>query len=167
MPQDKLQDMAAAAKDDRIGFLDGFFKTFFGVGFLSHPVSDGFLQYNVNLASMASGKATLDSMKAFAFTDFRDDAKKINVPTLIIHGGADKTVPIETSGQHAAELIPNNHFIVYDGEPHGLHFTAKDRLNQDLVNFITTGNAYSMGSQTEQEPSRVILSGNTEGLVTR
>ncbi len=172
VPQDKLQDMSEQAKDDRIGFMETFFKQFYGVGFLNKPVSTPFLNYNISLASVASGKATLECMKSFAFTDFRQDAANINVPTLIIHGDADKTVPIETSGQRAAELIKNNQFIVYEGAPHGLHYTEKERLNQDLINFITGGNAYSMGFQpkadtTTTEPTRVILSGNTEALTTR
>ena len=169
VPQDKLQDMANQAQDDRIGFLQTFFKGFYGVGFLSKPVSDPFLNYNVMIASMASGKATLECMKAFAFTDFRQDAANINVPTLIIHGSGDKTVPIETSGQRAAEIIKNNQFIVYEGEPHGLHYTAKDRLNQDLVNFITSGNAYSENFQpsNNRDYVAVTLPSNSEGLVTR
>ncbi len=167
VPQDTLQELASSAKEDRIGFLESFFKTFYGVGFLSRPVSNAYLDYNVMLASKASGKATLECMQSFGFTDFREDARNINVPTLIIHGESDKTVPIETSGQQAAELINNNQFIIYEGAPHGLHFTEKDRLNQDLVSFITSGNAYSMSFQPQMEANTVILSSNTEGLVTR
>lgn len=174
VPQDKLQDMANQAKDDRIGFLETFFKQFYGVSLVSHPVSNAFLQYNLTLASLASGRATLECMKAFAFTDFREDAVNINVPTLIIHGDSDKTVPIETSGQRAAEIIKNNQFVVYEGAPHGLHYTEKERLNQDLVNFITGGNTYSMGFQPEagatisdSDTTSIVLPSNGEGLVTR
>ena len=175
VPLDKLQDMANGVQDDRIGFLETFFKTFYGVSLISHPVSNAFLQYNTTLASLASGRATLECMKAFAYTDFRQDAANMNVPTLIIHGDSDKTVPIETSGQRAAELIKNNQFIVYEGAPHGLHYTEKERLNQDLVNFITGGSAYSMGFQPETatamasdtETTSIILPSNSEGLITR
>jgi pimeloyl-ACP methyl ester carboxylesterase len=164
IPQDKLQDMADQAKDDRIGFLDTFGKQFFGVTLVNHPVSTPYLEYNRMLASMASGKATLECMKAFAYTDFRDDAMNINVPTLIIHGDHDKTVPIEPTGYHAAKLIKNNQFIIYEGAPHGLFYTEKERLNRDLVNFITNGTV----SYTKQYPSDSgVLSGNTESLVTR
>ena len=163
VPQDKLQDMADQMKQDRIGFLDTFGKQFFGVNLISHPVSAPALDYYRTLASMASPKATADCMKAFAYTDFRQDALNINVPTLIIHGDGDKTVPIETSGKHAAELIKNNQFIIYEGAPHGLFYTERERLNQDVVNFITSSTAYF----TESQPKSVILSGNTEGLVTR
>ena len=168
VPQDKLQDMATQVKQDRIGFLDTFGKQFFGVSLINHPVSAPALDYYRTLASMASPKATLDCMAAFAYTDFREDAANINVPTLIIHGDSDKTVPLETSSQRAAELIKNNQFIIYEGAPHGLFYTEKERLNQDLVNFITTGNAYSEGFQPDSsEVTSVILPSNSEGLITR
>ena len=168
VPQDKLQDMINQIKQDRIGFLDTFGKQFFGVNLVNHPVSAPALDYYRTLASMASPKATVDCMKAFAYTDFREDAANINVPTLIIHGSGDKTVPLETSGQRAAELIKNNQFIVYEGAPHGLFYTEKERLNQDLVNFITGGNAYSEDFQpAHSATASVILPSNSEGLVTR
>ena len=164
VPQDKLEEMANKAKDDRIGFLDTFGKQFFGVNLVSHPVSTPYLEYNRMLASMASPKATLECMKAFAYTNFRADAVNINVPTLIIHGDSDKTVPIETSSKRAAELIKNNQYIVYAGAPHGLFYTEKERLNQDLVSFISGGAV----SYTSPLPAKsVLLSGNSEGLVTR
>lgn len=137
VPQDKLQEMGAQVKEDRIGFLDTFGKQFFGVNLVSHPVSTPLLDYYRTLASLASPKATMDCMKAFAYTDFRTDATTINVPTLIIHGDADKTVPIETSSQHAAKLILNNQYLVYAGAPHGLFYTERERLNKDLISFIS------------------------------
>ncbi len=168
VPQDKLQDMADQMKQDRVGFLDSFGKTFFGISLVNHPVSAPLLNYYLMLEAMASPKATMDCMKAFAFTDFRQDAMNINVPTLIIHGGGDKTVPIETSGHRAAQLIKNNQFIIYEGAPHGLFYTEKERLNQDLINFITGGNAYSMDFQPNaSETTNVVLPSNSEGLVTR
>ncbi len=147
VPQDKLQQMGEQAKEDRIGFLDTFGKQFFGVNLVNHPVSTPLLEYYRMLASMASPKATMDCMKAFAYTDFRSDATMISVPTLIIHGDSDKTVPIETSGKHAAELIPNNQYVVYEGAPHGLFYTERERLNQDLISFINHGaiSAYEAG----------------------
>ncbi|MBC7866188.1 MAG: alpha/beta hydrolase [Gloeobacteraceae cyanobacterium ES-bin-316] len=58
------------------------------------------------------------------------------MPTLIIHGSADKTVPIEATGEESAKLIRDAQYIVYEGAPHGLWFTHKDQLNQDLIDFI-------------------------------
>ena len=168
VPQDKLQEMGDKVKEDRIGFLDTFGKQFFSVSLVNHPVSAPLLDYYRTLASMASPKATMECMKSFGFTDFREDAVNINVPTLIIHGDSDKTVPIETSSQRAAELIKNNQFITYEGAPHGLFYTEKDRLNRDLVSFITEGKAYSNDFQLENSASgSVVLPSNSEGLVTR
>ena len=84
----------------------------------------------------ASPIATLQCAKSFSSTDFREDVVKINVPTLIIHGDNDKTVPIKPTGEQSAQLIQGSRFVVYEGAPHGLWYTEKDRLNQDLIDFI-------------------------------
>ena len=84
----------------------------------------------------ASPIATLECAKSFSSTDFRKDVVKISVPTLIIHGNNDKTVPIKPTGEESAKLINGARLIIYEGAPHGLWFTDKDKLNQDLVDFI-------------------------------
>ena len=84
----------------------------------------------------ASPIATLQCAKAFSSTDFRQDILKINVPTLIIHGDSDKIVPIMVTIEESAKAIKGAQFIVYEGAPHGLFYTEKDRLNQDLIDFI-------------------------------
>jgi non-heme chloroperoxidase len=81
-------------------------------------------------------RATIACAHAFAETDFRADLKKITVPTLIIHGGDDKTVPIDVSGRRTARMIASATFKIYDGAPHGLFITHKDQLNSDLLAFI-------------------------------
>lgn len=136
VPQEQFEEMAKGMKDDRPGFMAEFGKTFYGVGFLNKTVSDAFLANNLRLAMQASPEATLEAATAFGTTDFRTEMATINVPTLIIHGDADKTVPIETSGEAAAKLIPNNTYVVYEGAPHGLFYTEKERLNADLANFV-------------------------------
>lgn len=136
VPQEVFDKMLKQMTDDRPAFLEGFNKDFFGVSFMSHPASSALLQQASNSAMHASPIATIECAKAFSSTDFRADVPKINVPTLIIHGDADKTVPIEATGEESVKLIPGATIKVYEGEPHGLWFTAKERLNQDLVNFI-------------------------------
>ena len=69
-------------------------------------------------------------------TNFRPDLPAFTVPTLIIHGTADKVVPIDAAGRAAAKGIPGATLIEYDGEPHGLLATAPARLNKDLIQFI-------------------------------
>ena len=116
--------------------MEGFNKDFFGVTLVSHPVTEAFLTNSLVKVMDASPIATLECAKAFFSTDFRNDVGEINVPTLIIHGDEDKTVPIEATGNETAKVITNAQYIVYKGAPHGLWFTHKDKLNQDLINFI-------------------------------
>lgn len=138
IPQDKYDTMAEQIKEDRIGFLDSFGKTFFGVSFISKPVSTPLLDYYRMLGSFASPRATLECAKSFSSTDFRREMALVDVPTLIIHGDEDKTVPIEITSEIATKLIPDNTFIVYEGAPHGLFYIEKDKLNKDLLEFLNS-----------------------------
>lgn len=125
-----------AITNDRIGFLDGFGKNFFGKSLLHDPISDPLLEYYRMLCSFASPKATTECAKSFSVTDFRDEMYSVNVPTLIIHGDNDKIVNIEVSSKKSAALIPNNEFLIYQDAPHGLFYTHKDQLNIDLITFL-------------------------------
>ena len=128
--------MAHAIKEDRAKFFAGFFKDFFGVGMMSAPVSEELLAWTRSVGMQASLKATLECAKSFATTDFRSDLPAFKVPTLIIHGTADKTVPIDAAGRAAARGIAQSNLIEYDGAPHGLFATEKQRLTHDLLDFI-------------------------------
>ena len=122
---------------DRPAFLAEFAKKFFGVDVTNQSVSKEILDWNQTLCLMSSAKATIDCVHSFSETDFRNDLKKINIPVLIIHGDADKIVPIDVSGNKTAELIPHAKYIVYKNAPHGLFITEKEKLNADLIDFIT------------------------------
>ena len=128
--------MAQGIKDDRAKFFAGFFKDFYGVGVISHPVSEQLMLASWTVAMQAGLKATLECAKSFATTDFRSDLSAFNVPTLIIHGTSDKTVPIDASGRAAAKGIAQSNLIEYEGAPHGLFATEKQRLTIDLLDFI-------------------------------
>lgn len=134
--QSVFEDMKANVREDRFAFLQTFAKQFYGVGLVSKPVSQGVLDWSFLLGSMASPKATLNCIDAFGKTDFRPDLPAFTIPTLIIHGTSDKIVPIDAAGRAAARGIPTAQLIEYDGEPHGLHATAPQRLNDDLIQFI-------------------------------
>ncbi|QOG02012.1 alpha/beta fold hydrolase [Flavobacterium sp. MDT1-60] len=137
-PKEKGETTATAIREDRIGFLENFGKIFFGVTIINKPLSTPLLEYFTTLCSAASPRATLKCAESLSNTDFRDELHTIKVPTLIIHGDDDKNVPIEVSSKKTAEAIANNTFIVYEGAPHGLFYTAKDRLNEDLLNFLNS-----------------------------
>ena len=81
-------------------------------------------------------KNTYDSIKAFSETDFREDLKKFDRPTLIVHGSDDQVVPLDVSGLASKALVPHAVLKVYEGAPHGLTDTHKDRLNQDMLAFL-------------------------------
>lgn len=128
-------EMMTQMKEDRIAFLDDFGKKFFGVNLINHPVSTPLLEYYRMLASVAAPRATQQCAIAFAETDFRSDIQAITVPTLIIHGDKDQTVPVDASSARTATMIPNATYKVYEGAPHGLFYTNRKQLNEDLVSF--------------------------------
>lgn len=134
--KDTFDTMVENLQADRADFLQTFGKQFYGVGLLSKPVSQAHLDGDFMRTYLASPKATIECVRSFSETDFRDEMRSINVPTLIIHGDADKTVPIESSGEKSAELLPTATYKVYDGAPHGLFATEKDMLTQDLLSFV-------------------------------
>ncbi|MEH3112398.1 alpha/beta fold hydrolase [Pedobacter terrae] len=136
VPQEKIDEITAGLIDDRPGFLGTFTKQFYGQGLLNKPVSSERLATDLTIAMQATLKSTLGCAAAFSSTDLRAEISSINVPVLIIHGDEDQTVPIKPTGEQAAQLLPHAEYIVYEGEPHGLFITAKDRLNADLIDFI-------------------------------
>jgi non-heme chloroperoxidase len=85
---------------------------------------------------MSGHKNAYDCIKAFSETDFTEDLKKFDVPTLVVHGDDDQVVPIEAAGIAAATLVKGSTLKVYPGAPHGLTDTHKDQLNEDLLAFI-------------------------------
>jgi non-heme chloroperoxidase len=79
---------------------------------------------------------TLACSRAMAQADFRAEMRRIDVPTLIVHGDRDRSMPLELTGQPSADLIPGSRLLVYPGAPHGLMFTHMDELHADLVGFM-------------------------------
>jgi len=128
--------MIEEIKKDRPDFLTHWGEDFFGVGMLSKPVTQSFLDYCQSLVLRASTIATQKCVRSFTETDFRNDLMKITIPTLIIHGDSDKIVPIEVSSDRTSEMISHATYIRYNDAPHGLYFTDKDKLNEDLMRFI-------------------------------
>ena len=136
VPDAMVQEIEAGLKADRPKFLAGFLKQFYGVGFIASPVSSEVVDASLVVAMQAGLKGTLDCVDSFARTDFRPDLASFTVPTLIIHGTADKNVPIDPTSRAAARAIPGSQLIEYDGAPHGVLATHKDRVSADLLTFL-------------------------------
>ncbi|AVR99005.1 alpha/beta hydrolase [Pseudoduganella armeniaca] len=109
---------------------------FFGFNRSGAKVSQGLIDAWWMQGMMAGHKNTYDSIKAFSETDFRDDLKKFDKPTLIIHGDDDQIVPVDASGRASAVIVKHAKLLVYPGAPHGLTDTHKDRVNNDLLAFL-------------------------------
>ena len=131
-----FESMTKGMDENRAHFFSGFFKDFFGVGMLSSPVHEETLAWAWRLAMQSGKQPTMAAAKAFATTDFRPDLPAFTVPTLIIHGTGDKTVPIDTSARRAAEGIAQSQLVEYAGAPHGLFATEGERLTRDLLTFL-------------------------------
>jgi len=125
-------------KRDRLAFLGGFTRMFFGAGDRTDLVSEPERLYNSQIAAFASPKGTLDCIAAFGRTDFRSDLAKIKVPTLIIHGDADAIVPFEVSGKRSHAAIAGSRLVLVPGGPHGLNVTHPQQFNQALLGFLAS-----------------------------
>ena len=127
-----FEGMTEAMKKDRAEFFAGFFKAFFGSKG-GHQTID----WAKKQAMEASFKATLACANAFATTDFRPDLPAFKVPTLIIHGTEDKTVPIDPTARAATKAIKGSKLIEYKGSAHGIFATEeKEQLTKDLLAFL-------------------------------
>ena len=134
-----LEEMTSQIKTDRAKFFDSFFDTFFGRSTFEKSVSAEVKQWAWNMAMQASLKATLDAANAFATTDFRAELPAFNVPTLLIHGTEDKTVPINATSRLVAAQVQDARIEEYIGAPHGLFASHKHRLISDLLSFLVRG----------------------------
>lgn len=137
LPLDVFDGLRKASLEDRSQlYLDIASGPFFGFNRPGKKPSQGMIQSFWVQGMQAGAKNTYDSIAAFSATDFREDLRKIDVPTLVIHGDDDQIVPIDMSGKASARLIDGAKLLIYPGAPHGLADTHKERLNQDLLNFL-------------------------------
>jgi len=137
IPKEVFEEMKQGIAKDRSAFFAKFFKDFFGVGLMSSPVSEEMLEWTRSISMQAGLKGVLDCIDAFSSTDFRSELKAVTIPTLLIHGTDDKTVPITVSAHVATDGIRGANLIEYAGAPHGLFATHKDRLIQNLLDFLS------------------------------
>jgi len=111
---------------------------FFGANRPDAKVSQGMIDSFWLQGMQAGHKNTFDCIKAFSETDFTEDLKKFDVPTLILHGDDDQIVPIGAAALRSSKLVKNAILKIYAGAPHGLTYTHKDQLNADLLAFLKT-----------------------------
>jgi non-heme chloroperoxidase len=136
IPIEVFDQSRAGLTKDRSQFYKDFAQPFYGANRPGANVSQGTLD-QFWLWSMQGGlKNIYDCIKAFSETDFTEDLKKFDVPTLIMHGEDDQIVPINDTGRKSAQLIKGAKKIYYPGLPHGLTTTHADRINADLLEFL-------------------------------
>ncbi len=120
---------------DRPAFLSKFLSDFYNVDTLGGSlISDQAVQLSWNIAVGASPEGTLKCVSAW-LTDFRDDLKRIDVPALVIHGDADRILPMSATGKRTAESVKGS-LVVIEGGPHGVTWTHAARVNQELLSFL-------------------------------
>ena len=136
LPMEVFDNMRSGLMKDRSQFYKDLAKQFYGANRPGAKVSQGVLD-QFWLWSMQSGlKNAYESIKAFSETDFTEDLKKIDVPTLVMHGEDDQIVPVKDAAVKSARLIKGAKEIYYPGAPHGLTATLQDQVNADLLAFL-------------------------------
>jgi non-heme chloroperoxidase len=136
---------------DRYAFFTEFFKNFYNVDvFLGKRVSEQAVQASWNIAAGASATASLACVPTW-HEDFREDLKRVDVPTLVIHGDGDRIVPITASGLRTAKLIKGARLLVVKDGPHCVTWTHADEVNSELVNFLGKGVAKQAASAPQRE----------------
>ena len=136
LPIEVFDEIRAGVLADRSSYWKELANPFYGFNGAGAKVSEG-LRDSFWLQGMLAGfKGVIDCIKAFSETDFTEDLKKFDVPTLILHGDDDQIVPIGASAMLSSKLVRNAQLKVYKGAPHGMCSTLKDEVNADLLAFI-------------------------------
>jgi non-heme chloroperoxidase len=126
----------AAIAADRFAFYTEFFKNYYNLDvLLGNAISEQALQVSWNAASTSSATASFECVRTW-YTDFREDLPRIDVPTLVMHGDADRIVPIAISGARTAQMIKGARLVVVKDGPHGLITTHADQVSKELVSFL-------------------------------
>jgi len=135
LTKEQAAEMTAQLTDDEIAFYDGFTRQFFSAGGVLQ-VSEEQRAAALAMCGQADKKAALACMASFGTTDFRTDLPNVTVPTLVIHGDSDATVPFEGSGRRTHATIPQSELVVLEGAPHGCNVSHADAFNRALLAFL-------------------------------
>ena len=138
MPIELFDGFRAAIVADRPQFWNDFCLQFYGYNRPGAKISEGVSQAFWLQSTMTGFPGSYFCIKAFSETDFTEDLKRFDVPTLILHGDDDQVVPIDVTAMRSSKLIPGAILKVYKGAPHGMCTTLKDQINTDLLEFIGT-----------------------------
>jgi len=131
-----FQGIEKAVAADRYVFFTDFFKNFYNTDILlGKRVSDQAVQASWNVAAGASATASLACVATW-YTDFRRDLPRIEVPTLVMHGDADRILPITATGLRTAKLVKEARMVVVEGGPHAINWTHADKVNPALLDFL-------------------------------
>jgi non-heme chloroperoxidase len=136
LPVEAFDQIRAAVQSDRSQFWEDLSAPFYGANRTGAKVSQGLRDSFWLQGMMAGHKAVYDCIKAFSETDFTEDLKKFDVPTLILHGDDDQIVPIGAAAMQSSKLVKGATLKVYPGAPHGMPSTLKDQINADLLAFF-------------------------------
>ena len=143
LPIEVFDGLRAGVQADRSQFFRDLSAPFYGGNRPNSKVSQG-LRDSFWLQGMVAGhKAVYECIKVFSETDHTEDLKKFDVPTLILHGSDDQIVPIVAAGMKSSKIVKGAIFKVYEGAPHGMPATLKDRVNEDLLTFFKGSQAVS------------------------
>ena len=136
LPMEVFDSMRSGIMKDRSQFYKDLAMQFYGANRKGAKVSQGVLDQFWLWSMQAGLKNAYESIKAFSETDFTEDLKKIDIPTLVMHGEDDQIVPVKDSAVKTARLIKGAKEIYYPGAPHGLTATLQDQVNADLLAFL-------------------------------
>jgi non-heme chloroperoxidase len=136
LPIEAFDQIRAGVQADRSQFFKDLSAPFYGANRPNSKVSQGLRDSFWLQGMMAGHKAVYDCVKAFSETDFTEDLKKIDVPTLILHGDDDQIVPIADSAMLSSKLVKGATLKVIPGAPHGMCSTLKDTINAALLAFL-------------------------------
>jgi non-heme chloroperoxidase len=136
LPLSVFDELRASVLADRSQFFKDLSMPFYGYNKPDAKISQGVRDEFWREGMLVSIKGSYDCIKQFSETDFTEDLKKIDVPTLILHGDADQIVPIAAAGLLSAKIVKNATLKVYPGAPHGMCTTLADKVNADLLAFL-------------------------------
>jgi non-heme chloroperoxidase len=136
LPIGEFDKLRAAVQADRSAFWRDLSLPFYGYNRPGAKISEGVRESFWLQSMMAGFPASYFCIKAFSETDLTEDCKKIDVPTLVLHGDDDQIVPFGDSAPLSSKLIKNSKLVVYKGAPHGMCTTLKDRVNEELLAFF-------------------------------